>query len=529
MKLFCGSDLSEPTTDTLYQFEEGKRAHTIKFSPYQIENNTTINSLNTNKIIKFPKSNMQINLKENITDNNNLNKYNKYSSNDLSELEIIEYPINEINSNDYKNNFIKKEKDTNFINKKHPNNIINFLKSKPGFNHLNHLFENDDSSIESNSEDKYNIKDDSSKSDEIICSYVEIDNSNSVQNRKVKKNIIKNSSKIFSQIHKTTKSDYSFGVKSNDNSCNHKKAKKHIKMNSKTKTGKNENKINIFKKITKTKKNMIIKKLMVSKKIIQPKENFKVNYIKKHNSKKNFEIKNSQYPKRNLFESLKAFNSFRTIAHLRNSSPKNKSLIKEKPNINPRKSHKLNTQIIKHYFKINKTITENRINNKGKYDNKIIFNTIVREPNINSIKKVKGKNIIKGNTNTLFKSIEVKNGKNLKKNNFLTFKKDFLNSKSSTINTKNIDSKGKLRKLLLDKNYKTKFDISLNNINSINNNMNLLIKKEKNKTVNKLMNKSEANKELNNNTKKIKSQNKNNKNIKEFLKNNSISNNFKQK
>jgi hypothetical protein len=111
----------------------------------------------------------------------------------------------------------------------------------------------------------------------------------------------------------------------------------------------------------------------------------------------------------------------------------------------------------------------------------------------------------------------------------LTFKKDFLNSKSSTINTKNIDSKGKLRKLLLDKNYKTKFDISLNNINSINNNMNLLIKKEKNKTVNKLMNKSEANKELNNNTKKIKSQNKNNKNIKEFLKNNSISNNFKQK
>ena len=140
MKLFCGSDLSEPTTDTLYQFEEGKRAHTIKFSPYQIENNTTINSLNTNKIIKFPKSNLQINLKENITDNNNLKKYNKYSSNDISELEIIEYPINEIKTNDYKNNFIKKEKDTNFINKKHPNTLKSISKSEISKSSLKNFF-----------------------------------------------------------------------------------------------------------------------------------------------------------------------------------------------------------------------------------------------------------------------------------------------------------------------------------------------------------------------------------------------------
>ena len=526
MKLFCGSDISEPTNDTLYQFEEGKKAHTTKFNPYQFENNTNLN-LNKNKIIKFPLRHQQMNFNSNFTENNEVNKDHKKLSKDVSELEIIEYPINEIKSNDNKNNFIKNEDIKDVINNNCKNNIINFLKNKPGFTHLNLLFENDDSSIESISESKYNVKDDSSKSDEIICSYVEIDNDNSVQNRKTnKKNIIKNSSKIFSQIHKTTNSNFSIGLKSNNNSCNNRKAKKNIKMNSKAKIEKIENKINNFKKITKTTKNMIIDKLMTSKKIIQPKESFKVNIIKKHNSKKTFKNKDSQCQKRNFLENLKAFNSFRTIAHLRNTSSKNKSLIKEKSNNNPRKSNKLNTQIVRHYFKINKTITENRINNNEKYDNERIFKTTIKEPNIKSTKKIQGTKLMRRNANTLVKSIEVLKSKNLKKSNFLTFKKDFLHSKRQSINEKIIDSKGKLRKLLLNKNIKTKFDISLNNINSISNNMNLLIKKEKNKTTNKLMNKSEANKEINN-PKKIKSHNKNNKNMKEILIRNSISNKFK--
>ena len=192
-------------------------------------------------------------------------------------------------------------------------------------------------------------------------------------------------------------------------------------MNSKAKIEKIENKINNFKKITKTTKNMIIDKLMTSKKIIQPKESFKANIIKKQNSKITFKNKDSQCQKRNFLENLKAFNSFRTIAHLRNTSSKNKSLIKEKSNNNPRKSNKLNTQIVRHYFKINKTITENRINNNEKYDNKRIFKTIIKEPNIKSTKKIQGTKLMRGNANTLVKSIEVLKSKNLKKSNFLTF------------------------------------------------------------------------------------------------------------
>ncbi len=108
MKLFCGSDISEPTNDTLYQFEEGKKAHTTKFNPYQFENNTNLN-LNKNKIIKFPRRHQQINFNSNFTENNEVNKDHKKLSKDVSELEIIEYPINEIKSNDNKNNFIKNE------------------------------------------------------------------------------------------------------------------------------------------------------------------------------------------------------------------------------------------------------------------------------------------------------------------------------------------------------------------------------------------------------------------------------------
>ena len=108
MKLFCGSDLSGQTTDTFYQFEEGKRAHTIKFSPYQIEKHSNINSLNNNRTINIHKNNKQININKN--DNKDLLSINgnkdknlesdQLNNNDASELEIIEYPINEIKKND---------------------------------------------------------------------------------------------------------------------------------------------------------------------------------------------------------------------------------------------------------------------------------------------------------------------------------------------------------------------------------------------------------------------------------------------
>ena len=88
-----------------------------------------------------------------------------------------------------------------------------------------------------------------------------------------------------------------------------------------------------------------------------------------------------------------------------------------------------------------------------------------------------------------------------------------LKIKGKALNPKNLSSKGKLRKLLLNKKYKerknNKSDISVNNITSIDNNLNLIIKRNKYKTIDKVMNKSEANKEMNNRI-KTKSQNKNN-------------------
>ena len=544
MKLFCGSDISEPTTDTLYQFEEGKRAHTIKFSPYSLEKNTNTNTLNNNRIISFPKSskktiNQDINNTLLLNSNKKITKETNKFSNEISELEIIEYPIEEIQKNDYIiNNIIKQRGKDNNNNDKCQNNIINYLKNKPGFNRLNLLMDEEDSSLDSNSEDKYNIKEDSSKSDEIICSYVEIDNNNSIMNRAKKENsVIKNTSKIFSQIHKGNRNNHSFGLNFNNNSCNNKKTKSYLKVNSITKTKSGNNKINNLKKIKKIKNDIVINKLVINKKIIQHKNNLNHNE-KKEKSKTNFDVNKSSNSKGFIFNNLKAFNSFRTIDYKGNTSPTNKTLITEKSNIIPRKTQKLNTERVKNYIHVNKTITrKNRLNSKEKVDNTRKFQTIKvtsNKSNKNKTKKIISKNNLYQNSKTLINSIEVKKNTNLKKSNFLSYKKDLLNSKTrKTINANNFDSKGKLRKLLLTKNYmninKPKFDISLNNIN---NNMNLIIKREKNKTANKLLNKSEANKEMNNRN-KIKSHNKNNnkdnnnRNIKDFLIKNSISKIFK--
>ena len=543
MKLFCGSDISEPTTDTLYQFEEGKRAHTIKFSPYPMEKNANINTFNNNRIIKFPNTNKSIknqNINDKLLLNNNkktTKESNKFS-NEISELEIIEYPIEEIQKNYYIiNNIIKQRGKDNNNSGGCQNNIINYLKNKPGFNRLNLLMDEEDSSLDSNSEDKYNIKEDSSKSDEIICSYVEIDNNNSIANRAKKENsVIKTTSKIFSQIHKGNRNNHSFGLNFNNNSCNNKKTKSDIKVNSITKTKSINNKINNLKKIKKIKNDIVINKLVINKKIIQHKNGLNHNE-KKEKSKTKFAVNKSSNSKGFIFDNLKAFNSFRTIDYKRNTSPTNKTLITEKSNIIPRKTHKLNTERVKNYIHVNKTITrKNKLNSKEKDDNTRKFQTIKvtsNKTNKNKTKKIISKNNLYQNSKTLFNSIEVKKNTNLKKCNFLTYKKDLLNSKTKkTINANNFDSKGKLRKLLLTKNYmnisKPKFDISLNNIN---NNMNLIIKREKNKTANKLLNKSEANKEMNNRN-KIKSHNKNNnkdnnRNSKGFLIKNSISKIFK--
>ena len=150
MKLFCGSDLSEQTSDTLYQFEEGKKAHTIKFIPYKSEKHNNLIALNNNIINKSPPDN-NIDKKiiinnELILSKNKISKDPKKISKEVSELEIIDYPIDEIEKNDFENNFnmIRAKTNNNFnINDKCQNNIINYLKCKPVYNHLK-LLSNDD-------------------------------------------------------------------------------------------------------------------------------------------------------------------------------------------------------------------------------------------------------------------------------------------------------------------------------------------------------------------------------------------------
>ena len=532
MKLFCGSDLSEQTSDTLYQFVEGKKAHTIKFIPYQSGKNKNINSLNNNKVKSPPdKKIIKINNELILSKEKNKNlKDNNKISNEISELEIIDYPIDEIKKNDYKINsdMIRAKTNINNFNDKCQNNIVNYLKCKPGNKQINFLLDDDDySSLNSNSEDKYNIKDDSSKSDEIICSYVEIDNSKALIKRAQKeKNVIKNTSKIFSQIHKATHSNHSFGLKFNNNSCNNKRRKKNIKTNSKLKEKTIERKINNLKKIKKPLNNKIINKLVINKKIIQ--------HTKSFNSNENIEhfykiINQNKSPinKSHNFTSFKAFNSFRTIDYQRNTSLSNKTLIKKKSNIKERKTHKLNTERLKNYIHVNRTITANtnkKLNIKERNKIKINTNTqifktiklisdINNSNNKNKTKKI-SKNKMTQKSNTLFNSIDNQKSKNLKKTNFLFSKKGLnkpklkvktRNPEINSINSINFDSKGKLRKLLLNKKYeninKPKNDISLNNIYN-NMNMNLILRREKYLNENKLLNKSEANKKLNNRNKK---------------------------
>ena len=52
MNLLCGSNFLDQNSDTLYQFEEGQRAHTIKFMSIPIKKQPNLNSINNNRLIK---------------------------------------------------------------------------------------------------------------------------------------------------------------------------------------------------------------------------------------------------------------------------------------------------------------------------------------------------------------------------------------------------------------------------------------------------------------------------------------------
>ena len=187
MNLLDSSNILDPNNDILYQFEEGQRAHTIKFMNDQIKMKTYLNSINNNKIknthkFEIPKNIVNGNLaKGSILLKNGINKDSNRCSNNTSELEIIEYPINEFNNNDNKTiNDIIESQAKDYINDKSQNDILDYLKEKQGLNYLSHFFENDKISNNSNNNNNSNDDNNSSKSDEIICSYIEVANNNSI-------------------------------------------------------------------------------------------------------------------------------------------------------------------------------------------------------------------------------------------------------------------------------------------------------------------------------------------------------------
>ena len=173
---------------------------------------------------------------------------------------------------------------------------------------------------------------------------------------------------------------------------------------------------------------------------------------------------------------------------------------------------------------------------KDKEYNKItqIYKSIKGNSNNNKSKKINSKNKITkniNNTNPLINSININKNKKKYKENVLSLQKSLMNTmkvESKNIikleNTNKDNSKLKLRKLLINNpnNRRYKCDISMYNINSITNNCKLLIKKGKNKTLNKIMNKSEANKR-NNNSNSIQIKGNENKSIRKLLIQTSIS------
>ena len=544
MNLLCGSNFLDQNSDTLYQFEEGQRAHTIKFMSIPIKKQPNLNSINNNKLIKkprfdFPKNQVNQNInKELILKNKNPLESNKCSNN-TSELEIIEYPINEYKKNDFKNiNDIITLKAKDYINDKSQNDILDYLKEKQGLSYLSFLFENDKNSNNSNSEKKNAGKkvdnSSSSKSDEIICSYVEIDHNNSIMSRMQKeKSVIKKPSKIFQQIHQSSYSDYSLVVKNYDN-CKNKMEKDTSNTinqtinNNNTNKSKNKNedkKIKVIKNIKKNRTDMKFKKsinysntnannnLKKNKKLEKERiksfmdmgqnDNSKISDIFKSNKKK------SIFDKKNRIDTLRSIESLNNINPILSKYKNISNTINSKPKKSTGKSQIINSERTNSNFQLNRNLNSIIVNSKDKDYNHLYksnkgnsINNKTKKLNINS----KSKNA--KNKNPLFNSINIKRSKNLniKKANLLSFKKSLLSSmridsinKLKTQNTSTANSKSKLRKLLINNmiNSNHKCDLSMYNINNISNHTKLKIKKDNNKELNKIMNKSEANKNIN--------------------------------
>ena len=522
MNFGWGPNQLEQNSDIFYQYEEGPRAHTIKFMSTPI--NLPSNLLNNNRIINqknyIQKNTLNQNIrKEILLKSKNPLESNKCSNN-TSELEIIEYPINEFKKNDIKNiNEIIMSKAKDYINDKSQNDILDYLKEKQGLNYLNLLLENDKYSNNS----RYDKNDNSSKSDEIICSYVEIDHNNSIMSRIQKeKSVIKQSSKIFSQIHQSSYSDYSLALKKKESSNN--KGPKTINI-IKSKYKYEEKTIKVNKNMRKIKTDLKFKKIgnhinnnehaHLKKKIIRKEDGIKsfLDQGQNENIKKSSIIKSNK--KKLIFNKKIKLDTFRSIDYLNEINPINTNYkhtlntINNKSKKSSGKSQIINSERAITNFRINKNIKNiNTVNSKDKNSShkskNINRNSIdnTSKVNINS-RRIKNKH-----ENPLFNSINLKRNTytNNKKGNLLYLNKSLINSmgidskkKIKDENKTTINSKSKLRKLLINNmnNSKQKFDLSTYNIKSINNQAKILIKKEKNKAFNK-MNRTEIDKKINN-------------------------------
>ena len=253
MNLLCGANTLDQNSDTLYQYDEGQRAHTIKFMSNQIKNQTDLNKVNTinninNLKLEIPKNSVNSNINKELLIKNQSLKDSIKCSNNASELEIIEYPVDEDKKSDIKNiNDILISQAKDYINDKTQNDLIDYLKGKDGLNYLNLLLENYNDKDSDNSHKEHNdndINNESSESDEIICSYIEIDhNNNSVLNRMSKeKSVIKKSS--FSKMHQSSYSDCSLMPKNYDNNTANNLSKIAHTIESKFKNNEEEKKIN---------------------------------------------------------------------------------------------------------------------------------------------------------------------------------------------------------------------------------------------------------------------------------------------
>ena len=559
MDLLCGSNIIDQNNDTLYQFEEGQRAHTIKFISIPKKFQPNINAINNNRLIK--KQNFE--LSKNIV-NKDVNKdvllknktplESNKCSNNTSELEIIEYPINEFKKNDLSNlNDLIVSQAKDYINDKSQNNILDYLKEKQGLNYLSLLLENDKNSNNSKTDNNNS----SSKSDEIICSYIEIDHNNSMMSRAQKeKSVIKKPQKIFAQTHQSSYSDYSLVVKNYDNSKNKivKDTNNTVNTINKSKNKNEEKTKKVLKNIKKNKTDMKFKKS-----VNFSTANTHLKKVKKSEGIKSFmdmgQNENTKYSdilkskKKILFD--KKFDTLRSIDSLNNINinpihVNYKNIISAlnanaKPKKSSGKSQIINSERTNSNLRINlnsiianskeKVRNHNHIY-KGNKSNKSNKKKSVSKPKKHKInsksKKIK-------NNNPLFNSITIKRSKNLnisKKVNFLSLKKNLLSSmridsknKLKTENTSTANSKSKLRKLLINNknNSKHKCDLSMYNINinNITNNTKLLIKRD-NKALKQIMNKSEAFKPLNNSI-QIKNSSNNNKHLKSTFLQTSIS------